>query len=88
MDEDDLVSYHHRQVVAPPGGSRVESCDAENGNGVGDAVTGGDDLATDTGVKHDGSDNLPGECRFLGVFRSVFFYILAAYLASRSLPTP
>ena len=62
------MRYHHR--VAPPGGSRVESGYAEDGNGVGDAATGADDLVTDTVVTPGGSDNLQGECKSIGVFES------------------
>ena len=59
------MSYHHR--VAPPGGSEVESGDAQDGNGVGGAATGADPLATDAEVKPGGSDNIPGECESIGV---------------------
>ena len=71
------MSYHHR--VAPPGGSRVESGDAEDGNGVGDAARGADDLATDTEVKQDGSDNIRGKCESIGVFESVLSELLLVW---------
>ena len=80
LEDEDVVSYHHKETVASPSGSGLQQNDAEGGFDASDAIAsmGIDDLVTATcTVAPPGEpDSLAGKRTSLDVFGSIIEFLL------------